>query len=124
MKCYGRTLCLRADPALVESYKRYHQQVWPEVLAGIREAGITEMRIFLRGNRMFMYCETVDSFDPARDFARANASPKAQEWDRLMRTLQEPAPEAGPDEWWAEMEQVFDLNWPQHRPEAQPGGGR
>jgi L-rhamnose mutarotase len=32
-----------------------------------------------------------------------------------MRTLQERAPEARPDEWWAEMELVFSMDWPQHR---------
>jgi len=31
--------------------------------------------------------------------------------DELMRTLQERAPEAKPDDWWAPMEEVFDLNW-------------
>ncbi len=115
MKCYGRTLCLKDDPALIERYKEYHQKVWPEVLAGIREVGILEMRIFLRGTRMFMYCETTDEFDPERDFPRSNASPKAQEWDRLMRTLQARAPEADPSDWWSPMELVFDLNWPQHQ---------
>jgi L-rhamnose mutarotase len=118
MKCYARTLCLRDDPELIERYKEYHRQVWPEVLAGIREVGILEMRIFLSGTRMFMYCETVDEFDPERDFPRSNASPKAQEWDRLMRTLQARAPEASPTDWWSPMELAFDLNWPRH----QPGG--
>jgi hypothetical protein len=31
-----------------------------------------------------------------------------------MRTLQERSPEATDDEWWAEMEMVFDMHWPQH----------
>jgi hypothetical protein len=29
-----------------------------------------------------------------------------------MATLQARAPEANPDEWWAPMELVFDLDWP------------
>ncbi len=115
MKRYGRTLCLKDHPVLIEQYKEYHQRGWPEVLAGIRDVGILEMRIFLRGTRMFMYCETTDEFDPERDFPRSNASPRAQEWDRLMRTLQARAPEADPSDWWSPMELVFDLNWPQHR---------
>ncbi|MGH2369095.1 MAG: L-rhamnose mutarotase [Chloroflexota bacterium] len=41
-----------------------------------------------------------------------------QEWEQLMRTLQERAPEAGADEWWADMELVFDMDWPQHRAEV------
>jgi hypothetical protein len=28
-----------------------------------------------------------------------------------MRTMQEKVPEAGPEDWWADMEPVFDLNW-------------
>jgi L-rhamnose mutarotase len=115
MKCYARTLCLRDDPELVEKYKEYHRRVWPEVLAGIREVGILEMRIFLRGTRMFMYCETTDDFDPERDFPRSNESQRAQERDRLMRTLQARAPEADTEDWWSPMELVFDLNWPQRK---------
>jgi L-rhamnose mutarotase len=116
MKAYGLTLCLRDDPELIDRYKEHHQRVWPEVLAGIRAVGILEMRIFLLGQRLFMYVEAEDDFVPERDFPRANASPRAQEWDALMRSLQAQAPEAKPGEWWAPMELVFDLNWPQHLP--------
>jgi L-rhamnose mutarotase len=68
------------------------------------------MKIFLLGRRMFMYCETVDGFDPAVDFKRASEDPAYDRWERLMNSLQERAPEAKPDEWWAMMECVFDLN--------------
>ena len=110
MKVFGLTLLLRDDPAAIERYKTYHRQVWPEVTARIRECGIRTMRIFLLQRRMFMYIETNDAFDPAVDFARINEAPKSQEWDTLMRSLQELAPEAAPGEWWALMEQVFDLS--------------
>jgi L-rhamnose mutarotase len=118
MKSYALTLCLKDDPALIERYKDYHQRVWPEVLAGIRVAGITRMEIFLLGRRMFMYLTTEDGFDPARDLPRLNDDPKSREWDALMRTLQERAPEAAPGDWWAAMERVFDSDWPQHQPPA------
>ena len=39
-----------------------------------------------------------------------------------MRTLQQPSPEATADEWWADMELVFDLHWPQHLPELASHG--
>jgi L-rhamnose mutarotase len=67
------------------------------------------MRIFLRDRHMFMYIETDDTFDPAVDFARINEDPVSAEWNALMATLQERAPEATPEEWWAVMEPVFDL---------------
>ena len=31
-----------------------------------------------------------------------------------MHPLQERSPEAGADEWWASMEEVYDSNWPQY----------
>jgi L-rhamnose mutarotase len=110
MKVYGLTLLLRDDPAAIERYKEYHRHVWPEVTARIRECGIRTMRIFLLQRRMFMYIETDDAFDPATDFPRINEAPKSQEWDVIMRSLQELAPEAASGEWWALMEQVFDLS--------------
>ena len=65
MQTFGLTLMLRNDPARIESYKDYHQRVWPEVTARLREVGVREMRIFLRDTRMFMYIETDDDFEPA-----------------------------------------------------------
>jgi L-rhamnose mutarotase len=115
MKTYGLTLCLQNDPAKIASYKAQHQAVWPGVCARLREVGVHEMRIFLRDRRMFMYIETDDAFEPRRDFVRINDDPISKEWNALMADLQERAPEATPDEWWAPMELVFDLSWPQHR---------
>jgi len=111
MKSYGLTLMLKDDDEIVERYKEYHRNAWPEVIARLREIGITEMRIYLLGRRMFMYMEAKSEFDPERDFPKLNEVPRYREWDELMRTLQERAPEAKPGEWWAAMEEVFDLKW-------------
>lgn len=109
------TLALRDDAAAVERYKAEHAKAWPEVLSRLREVGVTEMKIFLLGTRLFMYCETRDGFDPEHDFARCNDDPTYRKWDELMRTMQERVGEARADEWWAMMECVFDLNWPAGR---------
>jgi L-rhamnose mutarotase len=116
VQTFGLTLCLRDDPEKIADYKRFHQAVWPEVTARLRECGIERMQIFLRGRRMFMHISTDDSFDPARDFTRINADPTSARWNALMADLQERAPEANPDEWWAPMDLVFDTAWPQHGP--------
>lgn len=118
MKSFALTLCLQDDPRKIETYKRFHQNVWPEVLADLRSVGIEEMKIFLLGRRMFMYVEATDAFDPRRDFPRAQSSPRSKEWNAFMATLQERAPEASPDDWWAPMELVFSMEWPQHRADA------
>ena len=117
MQSFGRTLLLVDDPALIERYREHHRAVWPEVTARLREVGITQMRIYLLGRRLFMYMEAADGFDPATDFARINDDTRSQEWDQLMRTMQERVPEAADGEWWAAMEQVFDLS---SEPDVEP----
>jgi L-rhamnose mutarotase len=114
MKTFGLTLCLQDDPDKIAAYIRFHQTVWPEVTARLRECGIERMQIFLLGTRLFMYLVTDDAFDPSRDFARVNDDPASARWNAQMADLQARAPEANPDEWWAAMALVFDLDWPQH----------
>src|SRR5215472_3517748 len=110
VQAFGLTLCLQADPEKIRQYREYHRAVWPEVTARLRECGVLQMQIFLRGTRMFMYLVTDDEFSPVRDFARINEDPVSARWNELMATLQERAPEAGEGEWWAPMDKVFDLS--------------
>ncbi|EGG25295.1 hypothetical protein DFA_03544 [Cavenderia fasciculata] len=110
VKSYASALDLKDDKVLIEEYKKYHQNVWPEVKNSLLGIGILEMKIYLLGNHLFMYYETNDSFDPQVDFQRyATDNPKTSEWDNLMRKFQQKLKEAKPTEWWASMEQVFDL---------------
>jgi L-rhamnose mutarotase len=103
------TLLLQDGADVVERYRQYHRHAWPEVIVRLREIGIVEMRIFLLGRRLFMYMQTVDGFAPEDEFPKLTQDARYREWDELMRTLQRPAPEAKPGEWWAAMEEVFDL---------------
>lgn len=109
MKCYAQTLELVDDPDCITEYRRYHEAVWPEVVQGLRGIGITRMKIFLHGNRLFMYYEAPDDFEPARDYQTYAQDARVIEWDRLMRTYQQQVPGADPDVWWTPMPEVFDL---------------
>ena len=111
MQSYGLTLLLKDDADVIDRYKRYHREAWPAVIARLKEIGIIEMKIFLIGRRLFMYMEAIDGFDPDRDFPKLNDLPRYREWDALMSSMQERVPEARDGEWWAAMEEVFDLNW-------------
>jgi L-rhamnose mutarotase len=114
VKHFGLTLCLQPDAAKIAAYREYHQKVWPEVTARLRECGVQQMQIFLLGERLFMYLVTDDDFDPSRDFVRINEDPGSARWNAMMAELQARAPEANSDQWWAPMELVFDLDWTQH----------
>ena len=109
-KQYGLTLQLRDDQVAIDEYRRYHQDVWPEVTAELRTIGIRQMRIYLLGRRLFQFIETSDAFDPKADLPKLNENARYAEWDKLMRTMQEKVEEADEDDWWAPMEEVFDLS--------------
>ena len=103
------SLDLKDDPALVAEYCRLHQQIWPEIAASIRVAGIVSMEIWRTGNRLFMVMETDDRFDGAAKALADAANPKVQEWERLMWRFQQPLPWADPGQKWVPMEMIFDL---------------
>lgn len=118
MRSYGLTLLLCNDQETIERYKDHHRQVWPEVLDRLREVGIEEMKIFLIGRRLFMYLGAADGFVPERDFPRLSDHEPTKRWEELMASMQERVPEATDGEWWAMMEEVFDLHWPSDRPQT------
>ena len=111
MKTFGMTLDLIDDPDVISEYCEYHRNVWPDVIEGLSLIGINEMKIFLGGNRLFMYIETSDEFEPGRDFPKYMETGSAKKWDDLMRKFQQKVPSAKPEEWWTEMEEVFNLQW-------------
>ena len=58
-----------------------------------------------------MYVEVPEDFNTDHDFPKYMDVLKAKEWDELMRGFQQKLKEAKSYEWWAEMEEVFDLDW-------------
>ena len=112
-KSYAMALDLKDDASLIERYIEHHRAVWPEALDSLNRLGIEKMKIFLLGRRLFMYVEVPDEFDFPADLAQYTEEPRAGEWDEFMRGFQEKVPGAMPDEWWGQMEQVWDLyDWP------------
>ena len=97
------------DDSVVQAYRDYHRRVWPEVLESMRSSGVVEMEIYLLGTRLVMIAELEDGSDLRTAFAaRIASSPRVAEWERLMMSLQRPAPGAAAGEWWTAMERVFE----------------
>jgi len=110
MTRYVLTVNLKDDPAAIQTYREYHERVWPEVLASLRNVGVERMDIHLLGRRLVMILQLSDGLDFRRVFAQhMSSSPRVAEWERLMKSLQEPSPEAADGVWWAVMEPVFHL---------------
>ena len=107
---YCRTLDLKDDPELIKEYRKRHaeENFWPEILAGIKEVGILEMDIYLRGTRL-MILEAPADLDLEAAMARLATLPRQQEWEDYMSIFQVAAPGASSAEKWQPMERVFHL---------------
>ncbi len=76
----------RLKPECLEEYKEHHRNVWPELEAVYRRAGITGLSCFLNGTTLLVYSE----FDPAvypasRSWLAQNET--EQKWQALMKPL-------------------------------------
>jgi L-rhamnose mutarotase len=119
MSRYVMTVNLKNDPAAIAAYREHHRRVWPEVVESLKRVGVCGMDIHLLGRQLVMIVELTDGLDFKRVFATHLASsPRVVEWERLMKSLQEPSSDAAPGEWWAVMEPVF------HLPDVEPAVAR
>lgn len=97
---------LRIKPDAIEEYEREHQRVWPELLAKLKEVGVSDYSIFRRGQELVLSL-TVDDLDKA--FAELDRDPVNQRWQAFMSRLFEPVPDLQPGERFAMMKEVFRL---------------
>lgn len=105
--CYACDL--KDNPELIQQYIEYHQEVWPEIKASIRDAGIMDMEIFQVFNRLFMIMEVNETFDPDIKSKMDTENPKVQEWENLMWKFQQSLPNAEKGEKWVRMQKIFKL---------------
>ena len=108
MKRYCLALDLKNDPTLIAEYEVYHQNVWPEILKSIKDAGIEKMEIYRTGNRLFMIMETKDDFSFEKKAAMDTANEKVQQWEQLMWKYQQAITGSKPGEKWRLMEKIFE----------------
>lgn len=103
---FGAVMGLREE--CIEDYERHHADVWPDVLAAISRAHITNYSIFRLGTTLFSYQEYVGT-DHAADMAALDAEPACQRWQEVMQPMQVPLPGDRPGQ-WRELPEVFHLD--------------
>jgi L-rhamnose mutarotase len=106
---YCLTLDLKDDPALIAEYKKYHEKIWPEITASLKDSGIEDAEIFLLGTRMCMILEVNEHFSFEAKAEADRKNPKVQEWEELMWKFQKALPQATEGEKWLRMERIFKL---------------
>ena len=104
MPRYAFKLRIKADR--IEDYDREHQRVWPELLAKLKDVGISNYSIYRRGQDMVLSLE-VEDFDKAWD--ELDRDPVNRRWQEFMAPLFEPVPDKQQGERFAMMREVFRL---------------
>ena len=72
-------------PGMIEEYIRRHNEIWPEMIEVLKEAGIVNYTIWNVGNEVFGYYECEKGADYA---ARIQAeSPIVDHWNEYMKDV-------------------------------------
>ncbi len=108
MKNYALAVDMPNDPQLIEEYIEYHKNVWPEILKSIRDSGITNMKIYHIGNRLYMHITVNENFNFEQKNKMDLANPIVQKWEKLMSQFQIPIPWAKPGQKWTPLQLIFD----------------
>ena len=77
---------LKVRPGYEDEYKRRHDELWPEMDAALRAAGITSYTIFRHGLTLFGYFETDDL---AATIAALKDDPVNARWAAYMAPIME-----------------------------------
>ena len=91
----------------LEKYKQLHQDVWPEMLAALREAGWHNYTLFMRDDGLvFGYFETEESLQVAQE-KMAETEVNAR-WQAFMSQFTDN--QGRPDESFVELAEYFHLD--------------
>jgi L-rhamnose mutarotase len=96
----------RINPAHLETYRRVHAQVWPEMLRALRDTGWYGYRLFLGPDGTLVGIVEADSYEAAQ--ARMAATEVNARWQAAMAELF--AADGAPDEQMVVLEEIFDLD--------------
>jgi len=107
MKRFGQLIGVK--PEHLDSYKKYHSEVWPEINSKISECNIRNYSIFYRDGQLFAYFEYVgENFDA--DMQKMADDPRTQDWWAIMKPMQQPLENRAEGEWWSDMEELYHLD--------------
>ncbi len=95
-------------PDRLEEYKVRHREVWPEMLAALRETGWTNYSLFLRDDGLLVgYLETPDYQAALKGMASREVNAR---WQASMAPFFQALAGRRPDESFLRLEEVFHLD--------------
>lgn len=106
-KRYCLALDLKNNPQLIAEYLNHHAQenLWPEIVEGIKKSGVEVMDIYNVDNRLFMICEMPEEVDIDEAWQKMGTYERQDEWAALMSKFQQALP--GHQLEWVMMKKVY-----------------
>ena len=104
LKHYSFMLHLREGAA--DAYEKAHREVWPEMLALLKSAGISEYSIYRRDKLLIL---TLRAADFEATWSRIDNDPVNLRWQQAMAPLFAPMEPVWPGERFPMMQEVFYL---------------
>lgn len=85
---------MKLKPGVAEEYKRRHDEIWPELAAELKAAGISDYSIFLDEETLTLFAvQKLGEHNTAADLAK---SAVVQKWWSFMSPLMETNPDGSP----------------------------
>jgi L-rhamnose mutarotase len=101
-----RAFRMNLNPGQAEEYRTRHDEIWPELVQALRDAGVVDYRIFLDPETMALFA--VLSHEDEHRLDQLPQLPVMQRWWTYMQTIMHSHPDASPIS--VDLQPVFDLN--------------
>ena len=85
---------LRLKPGVVAEYKKRHDEIWPELAAELKAAGVSDYSIFLDEETLTLFA--VQKLSEENSAAGLPDSPIVRKWWNYMAPLMETQPDNSP----------------------------
>lgn len=97
------------SPEAIAAYRKAHDEIWPEIRAGIKAVGIARMDLYIHDYTAVMLVEMPDDVDFDEAMTRLAALPRQDEWEAHVAPYQKCEPGATSSAKWHRMTRIFEL---------------
>jgi L-rhamnose mutarotase len=104
MKRYAFVMQLK--PGFEAEYKRRHNEIWPELKAELRRAGISDYSIYLDRETLRLFA--IQRLADDETSAALSSLPIMRKWWDSMKDLMETNPDNSPKEW--PLQEMFHMD--------------
>jgi L-rhamnose mutarotase len=93
---------------MLDEYRRRHEEVWPEMLEALRDAGWRDYSLFLRDDGLLIGVLETDDFDAA--LAAMDATDVNARWQAQMAPFFAGLGDRRPDQGMRPLPEIFNLD--------------